>query len=164
MLRKFYVGCVLVAFSALANAQAPAPACTAAEHHQFDFWLGDWDVKTPDGKPAGSNHIEAIAKGCALLENWTGAKGGTGKSLNIYDASRKLWHQTWVDSTDTLLKLDGGFRDGKMILENPGNRITWTPRADGTVTQVWETTADEGKTWTVGFDGIYKRVKAKKTP
>ena len=29
------------------------PPCSAPEYHQFDFWLGDWEVTTPDGKPAG---------------------------------------------------------------------------------------------------------------
>ena len=36
-------------------------------------------------------------------------------------------------------------------------RITWTPAADGTVRQLWESTSDEGRTWTVLFDGRYVR-------
>jgi hypothetical protein len=28
---------------------APGAACASAEHHQFDFWIGDWDVALPDG-------------------------------------------------------------------------------------------------------------------
>jgi len=36
------------------------------------------------------------------------------------------------------------------------DRITWTPRADGTVRQLWETSAD-GKTWSAIFDGLYSR-------
>jgi hypothetical protein len=36
-------------------------------------------------------------------------------------------------------------------------RIPWTPAADGTVRQLWESTSDEGRTWTVLFDGRYVR-------
>jgi hypothetical protein len=36
-------------------------------------------------------------------------------------------------------------------------RITWTPNADGTVRQFWDTSDDDGKTWVVSFDGIYRR-------
>ena len=44
---------------ALSQAQPPpAPGpCAAPEHHQFDFWLGDWEVRTPEGKLAGHNTI-----------------------------------------------------------------------------------------------------------
>ncbi len=32
--------------------------------------------------------------------------------------------------------------------------ITWTPNADGSVRQHWETSED-GKTWKTAFDGLY---------
>ena len=34
-------------------------------------------------------------------------------------------------------------------------RITWTPAADRSVRQLWESSTDRGKTWTVLFDGRY---------
>jgi hypothetical protein len=69
-----------------------AKSCQAVEHRQFDFWVGRWDVFVPSGKKAGENRIELIADGCALLEQWTGTGGVTGKSLNIYDASDRRRH------------------------------------------------------------------------
>ena len=36
------------------------------------------------------------------------------------------------------------------------HRITWTPNADGSVRQLWESTDAKGA-WTVAFDGLYKR-------
>lgn len=154
-----------------AIAQTPpvaAKSCQAVEHRQFDFWVGRWDVFVPSGKKAGENRIELIADGCALLEQWTGTGGVTGKSLNIYDASDRRWHQTWVDSSGTLLMLTGGFVDRSMVMSMSGpsvtdpkatvqQRITWTPAADGTVRQLWESSSDEGRTWTVLFDGRYVR-------
>ena len=31
----------------------PPPACAAAEHRQFDFWIGDWEVRDPQGTEWG---------------------------------------------------------------------------------------------------------------
>jgi len=76
---------------------APPKPCSAAEYRQFDFWLGEWNVFNPDGKPAGQSRIEQISGGCAILENWSSGGGAfTGKSLNIYDRNDKQWHQSWV--------------------------------------------------------------------
>ncbi len=155
----------------LAQAQTPPPApppgCDAAVRRQFDFWVGDWSV-TVGGQPAGDNRIEKILGGCALLENWTGAGGMSGKSLNFYDPLRDQWHQTWVDDRGGSLGLDGKFADGRMVLtgskKNPQtgkttvNRITWTPMPGDQVRQLWETSSD-GQTWTVAFDGLYTRKK-----
>lgn len=143
----------------------PPPACTSEQHRQFDFWVGHWHV-TVGGQPAGENHIELLHQDCVLAESWTSAQGNfSGSSVNIYDAAGGQWHQSWVDSSGTLLQLDGAFRDGKMVLEGsrPGptgeeivNRITWTPNEDGTVRQHWETRSGGGE-WTTAFDGLYRR-------
>ena len=141
-------------------------ACTDAAYRQFDFWLGDWNVSSPDGKLVGHNRVEKHYDGCVVQENWTGVRGGTGSSFNIYDAPRKVWHQTWVDSMGSLLILEGGFKEGRMVLSGEQlqpdgkkllNRISWTPQKDGSVRQTWETSADGGKTWKIVFDGIYKK-------
>ena len=153
-------------------ATSPAPAakpCIASEHRQFDFWIGDWDVTTPDGKPAGTNLIKPILGGCVLHENWNGRGGFTGQSFNTYDAKRKLWHQTWVDGQGGLLMLEGRFENGAMTLSDKGmpgkpdanaiNEIAWTVLADGAVRQLWRTSADGGKNWATSFDGKYVRAQ-----
>lgn len=145
---------------------APRPVpCIAAENRQFDFWIGDWDVTNPDGKPAGTNLIKPELNGCVLHEFWKGRGGFVGESFNTYDARRKVWHQTWVDGTGTLLMMDGKFEGGSMTLSDrdmPGkpdqnaiNEISWTPNADGSVRQHWRVSADGGKTWKTSFDGKY---------
>ena len=158
--------------SSLAPAQTPAPAmppagCPAEARRQFDFWVGNWDVAV-GGQHAGENRIERILEGCALLENWTGAGGMSGKSVNFYDPQLGQWHQTWVDDRGGSLALDGKFTSGKMVLSGTKqdkagkttiNRITWTPLPADQVRQVWETSSDDGKTWTVAFDGLYTRKK-----
>ena len=39
------------------------------------------------------------------------------------------------------------------------NRITWNALPSGQVRQVWEQSSDDGKSWTVAFDGLYTRKK-----
>jgi hypothetical protein len=146
-------------------APPPAPRSLPPESRQFDFWLGEWDVTTPDGKPAGSSKIELIANRAGLLENWTGSGGYTGKSLNAYNAARKQWQQYWIGTGGGVLELAGGLVEGNMVLvgehevrgQHLLERITWTPHADGSVRQHWEQSTDGGKTWTDAFDGLYCR-------
>lgn len=151
---------------ASAQTQTPAPpACSAPEHRQFDFWLGEWNVHGPGGKLAGTNSIRREIGGCVLHERYDTGRGYSGESFNVYDEPRKVWHQTWVDSGGLLLVLEGGLRDGKMVLEGQTvgtdqkttkHRIAWSANPDGTVRQLWESTAANGE-WTVAFDGKYIR-------
>ena len=150
------------------TAPAAGASCSAPEYRQFDFWIGEWTV-TSGEQLAGTNSIQAVHGGCALEENWQGAgEGGvSGSSFNTWDRATGRWHQTWVDGSGTLLQLDGGLVDGRMVLqgERPardGNgttlhRISWTPNEDGSVRQLWEASQDEGGTWSVLFDGLYTR-------
>jgi hypothetical protein len=146
----------------------PPPPCSAPEYRQFDFWIGHWDVFQPDGKRAGENLIEPILGGCALRETWQGNGGFAGTSLNAYDPTRRLWHQTWLDNQGGRLDLSGGLRGAAMVLEShephpdkPGvtldQRIAWSVQPDASVRQLWETSEDGGKTWSVAFDGKYVR-------
>src|SRR5436190_10357664 len=56
---------------------AKPPPCAAAPHRQFDFWLGQWEVRDPTGKVVGHNRIETAHGGCALIEHWTSVTGVT---------------------------------------------------------------------------------------
>ena len=157
----------LVSQSAPAAASA-LRACSRVEHRQFDFWIGDWDVARPDGRPAGTNRIRPIHGGCALLEEWSGTGGSTGTSLNAYDAASGHWHQTWIGNDGVLLQLVGGMKEGAMELSGVTTgangtktlqRIRWTPLGGtpASVRQRWESSTDGGQTWTVVFDGMYRR-------
>src|SRR5262245_55034989 len=123
---------------------APPASCSAAEHRQFDFWVGEWRVTRPDGTLAGINRITQEYAGCVIHARYSTGKGYSGESLNVYDAARKVWHQTWVDDGGLLLTLEGHWDGKNMVLEGmaPGadgamakQRITWTPNADGTLRQ-----------------------------
>jgi hypothetical protein len=76
---------LLVLTAHVAGAQQPAAPCTAPQHRQFDFWIGEWEVTGARGQRAGSNRIERILGGCALYESWEGASGSRGHSINAWD-------------------------------------------------------------------------------
>jgi hypothetical protein len=161
------MGCAIVAalIATIAFSARAAGACDASEHRQFDFWLGEWNVRTPDGKLAGANSIKSEYGGCVLHERYSTSRGYSGESLNVYDAGRKVWHQTWVDTDGALLLLEGGLRGQSMVLEGQvvgpkgeitKHRITWTPQADGSVRQHWQSSEGNGE-WSTAFDGTYQR-------
>lgn len=153
-----------------ASQSKPSKPCSMPEHRQFDFWVGDWDVQA-GGQQAGTNTIQLILGDCVLMENWTGSKGGTGKSFNLYDSAKGKWQQTWVDNGGNVLELYGEFKDGVMRLtgENIRNgkktlqRISFFPLEKDRVRQLWEQSQDDGKTWTAAFDGLYIRKASAKS-
>jgi hypothetical protein len=148
------------------SAGAARAACDEPERRQFDFWLGAWQVDGAQGL-AGHNRIVSIEDGCALLEHWRGAKGGSGTSLNVYDPVARRWLQTWVDRDGTVLRLAGGWNGTAMVLEGTlpdaasgtlvAQRITWTPAVDGGVRQHWQARAAGSDAWSTVFDGRYRR-------
>lgn len=154
---------------AAAQSQASDAPCSADIFHQFDFWVGDWDVTTPDGKRAGENSITKEEGGCLLVERWNGAGGSTGQSYNFVDLETGQWRQVWV-SPGTTIDYTGGLNaEGAMVLEgtigygegNPGNgaefRGTWTPNEDGSVTQHFQQFDAVKGEWTDWFIGVYRR-------
>lgn len=155
-------------FTTFAMAQSPVQSCSSDEHTQFDFWIGDWQVHGANGKLAGHNLIQKKHAGCVLHEQYTTPSGYSGESFNIYEPGRKVWHQTWVDNTGTLLLLEGGMINGSMVLQGETtdskgvvtkHRISWTPYPDASVRQHWES-KDSGGKWTTVFDGKYTRKSA----
>jgi hypothetical protein len=153
----------------MTDAEARPTSCAQPERRQFDFWVGEWEVRQPDGSLVGRNSISALFDGCALREEWRGESGHRGTSLNAWSPERGTWHQTWVDSSGLTLLLEGGIRDGAMVMEGeaplPGDadrvvrhRITWSI-LDGDphrLRQLWEAATEEGA-WETLFDGRYSR-------
>ena len=169
--RRLVASAVLATFGA-ATVQALQPAatrsaCAAAEYRQFDFWVGDWDTFEA-GAPNQSvarNRVDVILDGCAIREIYEQSDGLVGQSFSIYDAPRRVWHQTWVTNRGLLLIIEGTFRDGRMVLEGATRsadgqpavlRGTWWPDGDA-VREVAESSSDGGKTWKPVFDITFRR-------
>ena len=140
-------------------ASPAAPACSAPEYRQFDFWIGDWDAFEAGEKAAEARvRVTRILGGCVLLEDYEQPGGAKGESFSIYDASRKVWHQTWVTNRGKLLVIEGKFDAGTMVLSGVDHargdtlvRGVWKPMAGG-VRETAVLSTDGGKSWKPWFD------------
>ncbi|MDJ0921311.1 MAG: hypothetical protein QNI84_09295 [Henriciella sp.] len=172
-MRLFIAALAISLLTAPALAQddtTPPPPCDTPEYHQFDFWIGDWEVSSPDGAAQGRNVITAEESGCLLVERWVSTAGNTGQSYNFYNPVTETWRQIWV-STGAIIDYEGGLTDtGSMKLEGtityPGSGVTapftgeWTPNEDGSVTQHFEQYDAEKDAWAAWFTGIYRRAES----
>ncbi|MBV9959676.1 MAG: tetratricopeptide repeat protein [Acidobacteria bacterium] len=151
----------------VSKATANARPCSVEPlNRQFDFWVGEWNVLSTQGnQQIGTSSVQLILGDCVVFENWTGGGGLSGKSFNFYNTQKGKWQQTWVDDKGGSIELLGEYKDGKMLytgeqtLQNVKtlHRLTFFNLPDKRVRQFWETSTDDGKTWTVAFDGTYVR-------
>jgi hypothetical protein len=153
-----------------APAQAPTPCAAPAERHRFDFWIGEWEVSTQGGTRVGSSVVQSVSGGCALLENWTSARGGQGKSLNAYNPAVGQWQQYWIgqDGNPTEYR-ESTWAAASLVLRahvraagtNPASelRLTFSPIDSATVRQLGERSTDGGTTWSTTYDFLYHRKK-----
>lgn len=149
-----------------AEPSAPLSRCTDALYRQFDFFVGDWEVRDPSGKLLGHNLITRGYGGCVIIEQWTSAEDDqTGSSYSAYDARIRQWHHSWFDSWGNVLHMRGGFRDGAMLMlaervtptgEHALERTVWKAGRSGP-SHVWDYSLDGGKTWKIRFDARYSK-------
>ena len=148
---------------------AAAPCMARAESRKFDFWVGEWDVTTPQGQPAGSSSIQLLLGGCTLFENWHSLAGVDGKSLSSYNAGLGVWQQFWTDQTGRVTE----YRESGWV----GDTLRFTAHStmasgamtllmsfvkiDGNTVRQWGAVSmDDGKTWTSPWDLFYHRKHA----
>lgn len=175
MITKFF-GFLILFFSCtsvLLGQQTTSSCNERQEFHLLDFWVGSWEVYSGDQK-VGANTIEKVLGGCAIIENWRSAGGGTGKSLFYYYPKEERWKQVWVTGNpfsnggvkekahvETLE--NGGTRFQGVVISSNGteylDRTTLNPLDNGDVEQVIEISTDGGQSWKEMFRGIYKLVK-----
>ncbi|WP_421790405.1 hypothetical protein [Hyphobacterium sp.] len=166
MIRKLVMtGAFAGALTAAAGAQTP-PSCNGMAHRgDFDFWVGEWNVYSPDGTLAGTNSIRKTQGGCLIEEHWSGASGSEGFSMNFYDPLTGQWRQVWM-SSGIFIDYSGGLdADGAMALEGEihyhandqrfGFRGVWTLNEDGSVTQHFTQFDAAEEVWTDWFIGRY---------
>lgn len=149
---------------------AASPCETDARFREFDFWVGEWDVRDGQGKLQGENSITRQEKGCVLVERWQGVQGSTGMSINYLDRTTDEWVQIWHAAGGYQIDIRGGLTDDGMLLRGTIHYIgsgqtapfrgLWTPLADGRVRQFFEQSNDDGATWVPWFEGFYSRQSA----
>jgi len=144
------------------------PCEARAETDQFDFWVGHWEVRGPDGTLLGYSTVTREEGNCAIREQWDGNAGSSGASLSVYLPSRDQWRQVWVGSGGTHIDMVGSFVDGEMRMEgtieyyDPEDvvafRSVWSQGAGGRVRQRMEQFDLVTQVWELWFDGFYRRI------
>jgi hypothetical protein len=140
------------------------------ETHQFDFWLGDWDLTWADGG-AGSNNITRILNGHVIQERFSASPTSPndtplhGLSLSMFDPAIGQWRQTWVDNCGNYLTFAGASAEGRLTLstERTADGATTTYRmvfyniSSHSLDWDWERSADRGQSWELLWRIHYQR-------
>lgn len=149
--------------------QNPKPCYKQQAYRQFDFWIGEWEVRDENGQILGSSKVELILDGCVLFENWVSARSGyMGKSFNYYNRLTGKWQQKWIDNRGVPIEFEGEYseKERAMLLkgetvDSAGNQILYQlnfyNKGYRRVNQVWKKSVDGGKSWEVIFDGHYRK-------
>lgn len=146
-----------------------SPCLGVPEASQLDFWVGRWEVRTPDGMLIGYDTVTKDDGGCAVVERWDRISGSGGTSLSFFVPSLGEWRHVFAGSGGALVELTGGLRDGgEMHMEGTleyvrpeavvALRATWTPMADGSVRQRMERLDTESQDWIAWFDGVFRPI------
>ena len=149
------------------------PCMHDARFREFDFWVGDWDVRAtgaPPVGPAARNTVTLEDNGCVVMEHWSAPSGSEGQSFNIFDRSYGVWRQTWVDNTGGQHDYRGSLQGGNMVFlgDTPmpngargrvPTRLTFFHISADSVRQFSEVSSDSGRTWVTSYDLMYARRK-----
>jgi hypothetical protein len=154
----------------VAQTRDAPPACATPEHRQFDFWIGDWQLKwqgSEGNQQRGTNRITARYDDCVIHEDFQALapNGLRGMSVSTYDAQTATWRQTWVDNQGGYLEFAGGFKDGAMILSRTGPRdgeqttwrMVWSSITENSLDWKYEASTDGGSTWEILWSIRYER-------
>jgi hypothetical protein len=150
---------------------ASAP-CDTPQHHQFDFWVGDWqvfDAKT--NQLVAFDHVEKHSHGCIVQQNLTMVTDlyrrqdvgyrMTGIGVNRFDG--ESWLELWADNQWGAIVLRGMPGPGKaMVLttiipsRNRDLRLEWEKRPDGSVRALQYVAPTGSGKWELYGDLIYR--------
>ncbi len=153
--------------------QTTAPAnCDTPQHHQFDFWVGDWQVfDARTHQLVALDRVEKHSQGCIIQQNMTfltdlyrrpGVKYRlAGIGINRFDG--EAWLQMWADNQWGAIFLRGSLdAHGAMVLvsvipsRNRDVKLVYERQADGTVRNLqYVAPAGSGK-WVKYGDLIYR--------
>src|SRR4029079_8099371 len=121
-------------------AQRMQPAQHDERRRKFDFWLGDWDVRASDGRPAGRNRIRSLLGGALIHEDWVSVLGWRAQRINFLHTERGEWEQLWVQDDGSLTHYTRGrFRRGTLTFRtgrgNGARKLSFQPLSNGWVRQ-----------------------------
>lgn len=123
----------------------------------FDYAAGSWSVEA-NGREIASSEVIVDLDGCLFEEIFTTTKGYEAVAFTYYMWREDRWYRTYIDSEGERLELEGQFEGDVLVLTGTEvgrgasgteliARITWTPRADGSLEVAHSTSSDGGTTW-----------------
>jgi hypothetical protein len=164
---------ILLAAESVKLEQTAAPStCDSPQHHQFDFWVGDWLVFDADSNQlVGFDRIEKLLEGCIIQQNLTfitdmyrrpGVKYRlAGVGVSRFDG--ESWLQMWADNQWGAIFLHGSLdADGSMVMttvvpsRNRDVKEVWEKQTDGTVRNLEYTAPAGSGKWKKYGDLIYR--------
>ena len=150
-------------------------SCDSPEARQFDFWIGDWNIKQKMLQNDGSwisldakTSVKKILNGCALEEYWKGevkyfwsgmnnSKYIEAISIRYFDTKKMKWHIQWIDNSNLVMGpgFDGNFENGKGVFYSETvtakgkqiSRIIFSDIKKNSVLWKLSISRDEGKIW-----------------
>jgi len=154
------------------RATPPLSPCDTPQHHQFDFWVGDWRVfDSTDGQLVGFDRVEKLEAGCIVQQNLTlitdlyrrpgVAYRLDGIGVNRFDGER--WLELWADNQWGAIALQGAPQADKAMVmtsivpsRNRDLRLVWEKLPDGSVRALqYVAPAGSGK-WTLYGNLLYR--------
>jgi hypothetical protein len=154
------------------TATPPISPCDTPQHHQFDFWVGDWRVfDASNGQLVGFDRVEKLDSGCIVQQNLTlitdlyrrpgVAYRLDGIGVNRFDGER--WLELWADNQWGAIALQGAPEGDKAMVmttlipsRHRDLRLVWEKLPDGSVRALqYVAPAGSGK-WTLFGDLLYR--------
>jgi hypothetical protein len=137
------------------------------ESRRLDFWLGEWTIAGPDGKPNGTSRVHLALDKCMVVESWSAGPGHQGENMFAFSQDDHSWHGMFADNEGRVhVFVDGKVTGGATVFSGPSlgpngetvlNRISIARAGANRVTQLWQKSADNGITWSIEFRGVYSR-------
>jgi hypothetical protein len=159
------LGSMLLACSVLPARAAPP---VTAECRQFDFLVGNWLVRDRATHVVATDSVTRADGDCTLIEKWRGAgEASEGLAVITYQSERKTWHRDALLRSSVILAFEGRMSGGSMVMiareySESGvarlHRLSWTPGSNGSVEQLWQISADGGKSWQIRFDEFLSQI------
>ena len=146
--------------------RALAEPCETPQHHQLDFWLGEW-LDDASGEK-NFYRVTKVAGGCGIEEVLIDGRDGStvlGKGLSGYDTVAKVWHQQWVDSGGQVFEYTGEPEPGGgfVLKTSPDpngevRRYRYLNITQARVEADYYASRDGGATWKFLWRGRFSRI------
>jgi hypothetical protein len=156
----------LIAAIAVCASLVPAiahAACTGPVYHQYDYFVGRWNVYNHSGKQFATDVVSRELDGCALLEQWHG-KTTQGAGYSAYEPHTKRWVQTFFTNDGQVLVFHGSMTARGMLFTGEDytssgaperDKVLFRPLKGGGFEEYW-TVSPDGSRWNVVFDGFFR--------